>query len=114
MEQKAGKAHEEKWFLERDKQLIERLRVERENRIREEQAREAEKERERLRAAHWMRCPKCGHELGEKTLQGIKIDICSLCEGIFFDRGELEELLLSKQSGDRRGFFRRLIGLGAD
>jgi uncharacterized protein with PIN domain len=114
MQQKAGKAHEDKWFLERDKHLIERLRIERETRIRDEQARELAKERERLRTAHWMRCPKCGHELNEKSFQGITIDICTLCEGIFFDRGELEELLLSKQSAERRGFFRRLIGLGAD
>jgi uncharacterized protein with PIN domain len=111
--EKAGRDHEERWFLEKDRELIEKLKREREQRIKEEEAHEAQKVREKLRAEHWMRCPKCGHELNEKTLHGIKIDICSLCEGIFFDRGELETLMISRQ-GDRRGFFRRLVGLGAD
>lgn len=105
-----GKKHEERWFIEKEKQLIEKLKREREQRIREEQAKEAEKERERLRATHWMRCPKCGHQMDEKTLKNVTIDICSLCEGIFFDRGELEELMM-KQSDERKGFFRRLVGL---
>lgn len=111
--EKAGREHEERWFQEKDRELIERLKREREQRIKEEEAREAETVREKLKAEHWMRCPKCGHELKEKSLRGIKIDVCTLCEGIFFDRGELETLLLSHQA-ERRGFFRRLIGLGSD
>jgi len=38
-----------------------------------------------------------------------KAEKCPQCEGIFFDRGELETLLL-KHDAHRRGFFRRLLG----
>ena len=36
------------------------------------------------------RCPKCGRELLEFTYQGIRIDQCSNCDGIWLDPGELE------------------------
>lgn len=38
------------------------------------------------------RCPKCGRELLEFTYQGIRIDQCSNCDGIWLDPGELEVL----------------------
>ncbi len=43
-----------------------------------------------------------------ETISGIEVERCTSCEGIFFDRGELEQLLLKHE--DRRGFFRRLMG----
>ena len=48
----------------------------------------------------------------EEDLYTIKVDICTLCEGIYFDRGELEELMLAHQSQSRKSFFRRLLGFG--
>lgn len=107
-----AKKKEEQYFFERERQLLEEMRKKREARIAEAQAREAEEERKRLRDLHYMRCPKCGHSMEEKDLEGIKVDVCSLCEGIYFDRGELEQLLVGKQSEVRRGFFRSLFGLG--
>jgi len=108
------KAHEDRWFHKRDRELIEKLKAEREARIREEEAREAQKERDKLREAHWMKCPKCGHQMKEKALKDVKVDVCTLCEGIFFDRGELEGLMLAHQAAERIGFFRRLMGLGSE
>jgi Zn-finger nucleic acid-binding protein len=43
----------------------------------------------------------------------IEVEKCPDCEGIFFDRGELETLLLSRE-GERRGFFRKLLGFSKD
>ncbi len=40
-----------------------------------------------------MRCPKCGGEMRRSTRNGITIDQCRKCHGIFLDRGELEQLL---------------------
>ena len=57
-----------------------------------------------------MRCPKCGHEMKEEELEGIKIDRCSFCEGIYFDAGELDQVFLRRQE-DRRSFFRKLVGI---
>ncbi|MND07089.1 hypothetical protein D3C83_288700 [compost metagenome] len=48
-----------------------------------------------------------------QTIADIEIEKCSSCEGIFFDRGELEQLL-TKQEGQRRGFFRKLLGFSAE
>lgn len=106
-----GTNPEDHYFYQEDMKLIEQLRKEREERIQAEMAKEAQKERDRLRELHWMQCPKCGHEMLERSLENVKVDICTLCEGIFFDRGELEELMLFQQSQTRRGFFRRLLGI---
>lgn len=57
-----------------------------------------------------MKCLKCGMELKELDLEGIVVDKCGSCEGVFFDRGELDELLL-KKSEERKGIFRKLAGL---
>lgn len=67
-------------------------------------------ERERTRQLHWMRCPKCGMEMVEVEFEGIKVDKCSSCLGVFFDNGELDQL-----SGKTKpGFLRRLQGLFAE
>jgi uncharacterized protein len=41
-----------------------------------------------------MKCPKCeAHELVSLTVDGIEVDHCSTCQGIWFDRHELGDLL---------------------
>jgi uncharacterized protein len=41
-----------------------------------------------------MRCPRCqSSELAELDREGVTIDRCSSCRGIWLDRGELEKLL---------------------
>ena len=55
-------------------------------------------ERKRLEALHYMRCPKCGMALETVTLQGVQIDRCHSCNGIWLDEGELEQLA-RKESG---------------
>lgn len=99
---------EDEWFLANEKRLLEAARHEREKREKERAAQTVEADRKRLREQHHMRCPKCGHEMKEEELQGVKIDRCSFCEGIYFDAGELDQVLL-KREDDRRGFFRKLV-----
>jgi rubrerythrin len=106
-----GKKKEEQWFRENEQKLIEDIRLKRLERIKKETEREEEARREELKQLHWMSCPKCGHSMATKDIGGIEVDICSLCEGIYFDRGELEQLLM-KQSHSKSGFFRKLLGLG--
>lgn len=37
-----------------------------------------------------MNCPKCRHELSEfSTKDGVVIDVCDGCQGVWFDRGEM-------------------------
>lgn len=38
-------------------------------------------------------CPKCTQELHIADRQGIEIDFCPTCRGIWLDSGELEKIL---------------------
>ncbi len=40
-----------------------------------------------------MTCPKCQSEMRTYERNGINVDQCSTCRGIFLDRGELEHLI---------------------
>jgi len=89
---------EEEYFYHVNKKLIERKRKELDSKRAEQRERE-------LQAQHWMCCPKCGHRMEEKEMLGIVVDRCSSCSGIYFDKGELELLLESKE---QKGFLRGL------
>jgi Zn-finger nucleic acid-binding protein len=39
-----------------------------------------------------MRCPKCRSDMDQINHEGIEVDRCSLCNGIWFDAGEIELL----------------------
>jgi len=56
-------------------------------------------ERKNLKERHWMRCPKCGMEMVELEFEGVKIDKCTECLGIYLDDGELDQLMESKNQG---------------
>jgi uncharacterized protein len=107
LDENEGK-REDQWFRENEKQLLETARIAREKRERERAAQEAESEREARQQQHFMKCPKCGHDLVEEDLDGVSVDRCSFCEGVFFDAGELETIF-SKREAERKGFFRKLI-----
>ncbi len=43
-------------------------------------------------------CPSCQGRFREVIREGILIDICTQCQGVWLDRGELEKLIdLSRQ-----------------
>jgi uncharacterized protein len=89
--EKISKSNEDLYFA--------RLEFERKQKKLEEEHHKMKKaERDRLKKEHWMRCPKCGMEMVELEFEGIKIDKCSECLGIYLDNGELDELM-EKKSG---------------
>jgi uncharacterized protein len=49
-----------------------------------------------------MTCPKCGAEMRTHRRNGVTIEQCRKCHGIFLDRGELEQLI-----GRETSFFGR-------
>ena len=67
-------------------------------------------EKKKLKELHWMRCPKCGMELVEIDFEGIKVDKCSTCLGIYFDDGEVQQLV----DKNKPGFLRRLSSIFED
>jgi len=64
----------------------------------ERQARLQKEERERARALHFMKCPKCGMPLEEIVWRDVRIDKCFGCDGIWLDAGELEGIR-TKEAG---------------
>jgi Zn-finger nucleic acid-binding protein len=40
-----------------------------------------------------MTCPKCGGEMHTVGRNGVTIEQCRKCHGIFLDRGEFEQLM---------------------
>ena len=39
-----------------------------------------------------MRCPKCRSDMEQIEYEGIEVDRCTICNGIWFDAGEIEQL----------------------
>ena len=37
-----------------------------------------------------MICPKCSNEMSEENRGGVRLDLCGVCFGVWFDGGELE------------------------
>jgi len=75
------KAEEDRFFAERDKALLERLRQQR-------SAAELGEVRELAR----MRCPKDGDRLATVREHGVTMEECPTCAGIWLDHTELETL----------------------
>ncbi|HEY7159888.1 MAG TPA: zf-TFIIB domain-containing protein [Acidobacteriota bacterium] len=86
---------EDEWFAKNERTLIEELKRERkrrEQRIADALNQEDGRKRKEL---HWMKCPECGSNMNEELLaENIMVDRCTRCGGIFFDRGELEDILV--------------------
>jgi Zn-finger nucleic acid-binding protein len=41
-----------------------------------------------------MKCPRCdGNVLDERERNGVTVDVCPQCRGVWLDRGELEKML---------------------
>lgn len=77
---------ETEYFYKMNKKLIDEKR----QKLDKDEAEQAKREKQNT---HWMKCPKCGHDMNELELHGIKVDRCTDCSGIYFDNGELELLL---------------------
>jgi hypothetical protein len=89
---------EEEYFKRQEMERLRKLAEERE-------ATQQAEERERLRALHYMRCPKCGTQLEEITLGEVSVDKCTNCEGLWLDKGEIERIRTKEP-----GFFGSLFG----
>lgn len=85
-------------------------REEMKRRKQEQEKRAAEmagEEKRRLKELHFMKCPKCGMDMHEFEFRDIRLDRCSSCGGVYFDQGEMEQLL--ERNEDFMGRFRSLF-----
>jgi uncharacterized protein len=90
--------NEEEYFARQEIELRRKLAAERQAKIQAE-------ERERARELHYMKCPKCGAQLEEISFGDIRIDKCFNCEGMWFDKGEVERI-----QGKAGGFLGKVLG----
>ena len=81
------RAEEGRYFAERDRELIAKLK----------QAREAEQEKT-IRELAQARCPRCGERLHQRSLHGVMIEQCVSCQGIWLDQAKLAEV--SRHKGE--------------
>jgi Zn-finger nucleic acid-binding protein len=56
--------------------------------------------------SYWMKCPKCGGELSRSDFDGMSVDQCAKCSGVFFDAEEFATLVKHKR---HVSFFSRFI-----
>ena len=82
------KAEEDRYFAERDRELLARLRDRRED-------------------AEPLGCPRCGKGLAPVVYQGVTVDQCPACQGVWLDRGELETLAPRERESWLGRFFYR-------
>ena len=54
-----------------------------------------------------MKCPVCNIELLLAERQGIEIDYCPQCRGIWLDRGELDKIIERASVESRQGEYSR-------
>jgi hypothetical protein len=80
---------------EKEEHYFLKLEIERKKKHEAERhAKIAEEEKKRRKDLHYMHCPKCGVDLTEIDYEGVKVDKCFSCGGVWLDAGELE--LVSK------------------
>jgi rubrerythrin len=87
------KAEEDRYFAERDREAIEKIR----------QA-QGETQQQGL-----MQCPKCGTKLATIQHHDVTVEECPSCKGLWLDRGELEILSQRENEGWVGRFIRRTI-----
>jgi uncharacterized protein len=98
--QSQPRQNEDEYFARQDAELIKQMR-----------ARLDEDRRTQERKAHFMKCPKCGADLQEQSVEHSKIDVCPECHGMWLDAGELDLLHhVGKSKGPRYSFLDGLMG----
>jgi Zn-finger nucleic acid-binding protein len=86
------KALEEGYFHRKEQEALERLRA---------------KMAADTADAQRPRCPKCDGHLVDENYEGITIERCTKCAGVWLDKGELRQL--THREDDEGGFFHRLF-----
>ena len=86
-----GRALENEYFRQKEKELLDKMKAQ----ISGDDSKSAD-----------MQCPRCDGRLFETTYEGITIDVCDKCTGVWLDSGELQQLT-RKEGG---GWLSRLWG----
>src|SRR5882724_2505062 len=88
------RAEEDLYFAKRDRELLEKLKKEKQV--------DAGAPQPTLGL-----CPKCGAPLAERKIDGVSVDECGSCGGVWLDRGEIQILAGRDKEGWPARLFRR-------
>ena len=61
------------------------------------------------RARHFMKCPRCGADLHVEHFQGIEVERCPECQGLWFDEHEARRLVEINARKGVAGIFRSIV-----
>lgn len=89
--------NEDEYFVLQDQELMKAQRA------RLDAERAAAERRE-----HYMKCPKCGHDIAEQSVGPVKVDVCPECHGMWLDAGELE-MITKVKDGAVGGFLKDIL-----
>src|SRR3954466_6754510 len=64
--------NEDEYFVRQDAELIKKMRTDLDQQRQQQE-----------RKAHYMKCPKCGADLQEETMDQAKVDVCRECHGVW-------------------------------
>ncbi|HJY81904.1 MAG TPA: zf-TFIIB domain-containing protein, partial [Candidatus Binatia bacterium] len=92
------KAEEDRYFAERDRKLLAKLKEQR-----------SEAEEAALHQQALMRCPKCGEKLVSLQHHEVTVEECPSCQGMWLDRGQLETLAQRENESWLARFIRRSV-----
>ena len=82
------KALEEEYFRRKEQESLEKMR----QKMAEEQAALAQESKR-------LQCPRGDGKMTTVTFEGVEIDRCETCGGIWLDKGELEQLRQKEEGG---------------
>jgi Zn-finger nucleic acid-binding protein len=78
---------EEEYFHRKNKEAIEKLRQ-----------KMAVAEQAKAAGASSMQCPRCDGVLKESSFEGVLLDTCDKCAGVWLDASELEQVVKGNSS----------------
>lgn len=87
-----GKALENEYFRRKEQELLDKMR---------------EKVSAESAVDLHLECPKCDGNLYESDYEEVKIDVCNKCGGVWFDAGELAQVV---EKNENSGWLSRLFG----
>lgn len=88
-----GQALENEYFRRKEQELIQKMKA----KLEAENAKGLE-----------AKCPKCDGDLVETDFENIKVDVCNKCSGVWFDAGELAQVMDKEEKKD--GWLGRFFG----
>lgn len=88
-----GRALENEYFRRKEQELLEKMKA----RLESEGSKDL-----------GLNCPKCDGTLFETDYEGVTIDVCNRCNGVWLDAGELAQVAAKDEEGG--GWFGKLFG----